>query len=124
MQSLSNYLKTYRRRAGLSQDELAYLLGGETGTTVSRHENGKRLPTLDTALAYELILGAPVRDIFAGETETLHKTISDRAEKLAKKLGEAEPTPETAQKLETLGSVILGDLEEPKYIPTCDQFEQ
>ncbi len=124
MQSFSNYLKTYRRRAGLSQDELAYLLGGETGTTISRHETGKRLPSLDTALAYEMILGAPVKAIFAGEAETIHKSISDRAEKLAKRLTGSEPTPESSQKLETIGSMILGDSEEPKYIPICNEYER
>ena len=36
---LENYLRTYRRRAGLSQDEMAFLLGTKSGTKVSRYEH-------------------------------------------------------------------------------------
>jgi DNA-binding XRE family transcriptional regulator len=63
---LKTYLRTYRRRTGLSQDEVAWLLGNTCGTSVSRHELGWRMPTLETALAYETILDAPVRELCAG----------------------------------------------------------
>jgi len=63
---LNNYLRTYRKRASLSQDEVAYLLGCRSGAKVSRYERFARQPTLQTALAYEAIFGVPVRELFAG----------------------------------------------------------
>ena len=48
--SLSNYIRTHRRRVFLSQEELAFLLGHSAGTTVVRHETDERVPKLDTAL--------------------------------------------------------------------------
>jgi DNA-binding XRE family transcriptional regulator len=74
---LENYLRTYRKRAGFSQDEVAYLLGTRDGTKTSRHERLKRTPSLETALAYEAIFDVPVRELFAG--------VSARAERLARR---------------------------------------
>jgi hypothetical protein len=45
---LPNYLRTYRRRACLSQDEVAYVLGCRSGSKISRYENCSRLPTPET----------------------------------------------------------------------------
>jgi len=63
---LHNYLKTYRRRAGLSQDELAYLLGCADGAKVSRYERRERQPSLETLLAYQVLLGPDASELFAG----------------------------------------------------------
>ena len=63
---LDNYLRTHRNRAGLSQDEVAYLLGCRSGAKVSRYERFTRPPTLQTALAYDAIFGVAVRDCSQG----------------------------------------------------------
>ena len=66
---LPNYLRTYRKRAGLSQEEVAFLLGCQDGHKASRYELRKRKPNLETVLAYELIFGTPARELFAGVFE-------------------------------------------------------
>lgn len=76
---LNNYLRSYRRRNRLSQDEIAFLLGGKCGTRISRYETECRLPSLETALAYEAILGVPVRELFAGRFEKVDKEVKERA---------------------------------------------
>jgi len=45
---LQNYLRTYRKRNSLSQDEMAFLLGCQSGTKVSRMSDlqGSRLSQL------------------------------------------------------------------------------
>jgi len=63
---LDNYLRTERRHARLSQEEIAFLLGSRDGAQVSRYERGRRLPSLETAFAYEAILAIPVRELFLG----------------------------------------------------------
>lgn len=63
---LDNYLRTERRHARFSQEDIAFLLGSRDGTQVSRYERGRRLPSLETALAYEAILDIPVRELFLG----------------------------------------------------------
>jgi DNA-binding XRE family transcriptional regulator len=48
---LDNYLVMYRKRAGFSQDEVAYLLGAQSGSMNCRYERFKRKPSLEAALA-------------------------------------------------------------------------
>ena len=102
---LDNYLRTYRKRAGLSQDEVAYLLGCQGGAKVSRYERFARRPTLQTALAYEAIFGVPVRDLFAGIYQKVERPILKRAQLLAEKLKTAKPDRLTARKLQVLKAV-------------------
>jgi transcriptional regulator with XRE-family HTH domain len=85
-QRLANYLRTYRKHAGLSQNEVAFLLGGESGTKVSRYEQSARLPSLETALAYEAMFGIPPRELFAGIFVKVETATMQRAETLATKL--------------------------------------
>ena len=63
---LNNYLRSHRRRSGLSQSEVAFLLGSEDGGQVSRYEKGHRLPTLRTALAFTTIFGVSLSILFSG----------------------------------------------------------
>jgi transcriptional regulator with XRE-family HTH domain len=76
---LDSYLRMHRRRLALGQAEVAMLLGIESASEVSRHEQGRRVPSLDTALAYEAILGAPVAELFSGRFERSRRRISHRA---------------------------------------------
>ena len=48
--NLENYLRTYRKRSNLSQDEVAFLLGCRGGTKVSRYERHARKPNLEQFL--------------------------------------------------------------------------
>lgn len=82
MSSLTNYLKTHRKRLSLSQEEVAFLLGfqGESkGVKISRDETFAREPSLQTALAYEAIYGSPVRELFAGMYEKIEADVVARA---------------------------------------------
>src|SRR5690348_4521899 len=95
---LPNYLRTFRKRAGLSQGEVAFLLGCQDGHKASRYELRKRKPNLETVLAYELIFGAPARELFAGVFEDVVTATRKRAEILAAKLTVAQTDLLTPQK--------------------------
>ena len=58
------YLRTHRRVWGLTQQELASLMGFKSATHVSRIENGKRAPTVEVALACQVIFGMPPSAMF------------------------------------------------------------
>src|SRR5881397_730442 len=88
---LPNYLKTHRKRAGLSQDEVAFLFGCRSGAKVSRYERLARRPSLETAFAYEAVFGVPARELFAGVYEKVEEEIRKRARVLAGKLTSAKP---------------------------------
>lgn len=60
----SNYLRTHRRKCGLTQQETAFLLGLDSGHTISRYERHARVPTLQTALACQVIFDVGPRELF------------------------------------------------------------
>jgi len=99
---LDNYLRTYRRRAGLSQAELAFLLGCRDGAKISRYERCSRQPNLHVILGLEAILHVPVRDLFAGKYYQVNLATAERALLLAEKLAGMKPDRQRQRKLEVL----------------------
>ena len=107
MQPLSNYLKMFRKRSGLSQDELAALLGCRHGSKVSRYERGGRSPNLDTLVAYELIFKTSSRELYRGVHDRVRSAVRGRAQRLSRKVDARRLTPATKRKLDFLTNVIF-----------------
>src|SRR5437667_302672 len=72
---LENYLRTYRKRSGLTQRDVAFLVGCRNGAQVSRYEKRRRLPPLRTALVYEAAFGVPVSVLFAALREDFRPAV-------------------------------------------------
>ena len=102
---LHNYLRTYRKRAGLSQKEMAFLLGCRGGAKISRYERSARQPNLQTAFVYEAVFRTPARELFAGIFQEIERTAVKRAQVLARKLTTAKPDRLTTHKLQVLRAV-------------------
>src|SRR5882724_13255197 len=85
---LENYLRTYRRKSGLTQREVAFLLGRKDGAQLSRYEKRRRLPPLRAALALEVIFKVPLAELFAGVREGVDQEIGERIDKLHSDLHE------------------------------------
>src|SRR5262245_54580072 len=105
---LQNYLRTYRKRSSLSQDDLAFLLGCRSGTKVSRYERSARRPNLETLFAYELVFRAPAKELYAGIHQKVERSITHRAQLLTRKLSRATPTAVAARKLQILEAITSG----------------
>jgi len=103
---LENYLKTYRRKSGLTQSEVAFLLGWKNGAQLSRYEKRHTLPPLRTALACEAIFGVPAGELFAGLRKSVGREVSSRIGRLdtdfRKKKGLGRQGRPTARKLSWL----------------------
>ena len=85
-QKLGNYLKAYRKRSGLSQSEVAYLLGSKNAAQVSRYERRRCMPPLRTALAFQAALDTPLSELYAGTYESVAKQVTARGQSLAVKI--------------------------------------
>src|SRR5262245_12507020 len=110
---LLNYIRMHRKRAGLSQAEMAFLLGCNTGAKVSRYERFARRPNLETVFACEALLGVPARELFAGIYQKVEETIHQRAQILAERLNSGNPDCFTRQKLEKLAAITSAAESEP-----------
>jgi transcriptional regulator with XRE-family HTH domain len=103
---LPNYLKTFRKRTGISQDDLALLLGAKSGAKVSRYERCSRRPALETALAYEVIFRVPVKHLFAGLYQKVEKRVTKRVQRLARRLARTASDQTTLRKLAFLHALL------------------
>jgi transcriptional regulator with XRE-family HTH domain len=83
---LNNYLRAQRRRAGLTQREVAFLLGLKARGPVSELEKRHRVPLLRTALALEIIFGVSAGELFAGMRESIASEMQARLETLSSEL--------------------------------------
>jgi transcriptional regulator with XRE-family HTH domain len=83
---LPNYLRTFRKRAGLSQKDVALLLGCTNESKASRYERFVREPTLVTALACEALFGIPLSELFAGIYDEAYEAVVTRARLLIEQI--------------------------------------
>lgn len=102
---LKTYLRTHRKRTGLSQQDVGYLLGATDGSVVSRHEIAGRLPKLDTALAYGLIFDVDVESLYAGAIDQIERGVRRRAASLVTRVQRQPATPVRSQKLRSLARI-------------------
>ena len=98
-------MRTYRKRAGFSQKEIAALLGSHTGSKISRYEHLKSMPNLQTAFGYEVIFHVPAHDLFAGVFYKVEKKVARRAKFLVRRMA-AGGEPSGAEKLALLEEAI------------------
>jgi DNA-binding XRE family transcriptional regulator len=105
-ESIINYLRTFRRRIGFSQDEVAFLLGGFEGTSVSRHEHSRRLPLLGTAFMYEVLFDVSVRDIYPTVFRRARAAVRERARGLRASLRRQKPSLRRDRKIAVLDKLI------------------
>lgn len=84
--NIPNRLKQCRKHRGLSQKELADLMGFKDTTWISRWENGDVLPNLVSAVRLSVLLDIPMNNLFDG---------------LVKRVQEEFPGEDTLKKLST-----------------------
>lgn len=101
----AHYLRSHRRRLGLSQREVAWLMGSANGANVSKYEKFASEPTLRTVLAFEIIFQVPAREIFAGIFEAVEMVTYRRAHELIRELERHETR--SPAKLDALRAIVL-----------------
>lgn len=86
------------------------LLGIRSGTSVLRHEDAQRLPSLGAVLAYAVLFRLDPRSLFAGHFEDVEALVRARARKMlaqmdAASLG-ASPGADASRKRRALTEII------------------
>jgi transcriptional regulator with XRE-family HTH domain len=88
---LQNYLVSNRKRLSFSQEEVAFLLGTQSGAKVSRYERFDRVPGLETALAFEMIFQRSPSELFGGLYQKVEQEVATRAKALADSMDHGNP---------------------------------
>jgi len=97
---LPSYLKPLRVQHGLSQLELAHLMGISV-SLLSKVESLTRRPTARVILPAELVFGLPAREIFPGAYNDIGKEVGQRARSLRVQL-KHRPDPAIVEKIALL----------------------
>jgi len=79
-------LRTLRKRSGLSQKELAHILGFRDGAPISRHERADTVPDLLTAFGYEVVFRVPISKLFPELYQAVEVGIEERLAKMENEL--------------------------------------
>ncbi len=77
-----NHILKMRRNRGLTQKQLARLLGHRSTHMVSKYERGLSLPPLETALLLEIALGVRLAELYVDLDQDLQHLALTRAEAL------------------------------------------
>jgi DNA-binding XRE family transcriptional regulator len=109
VQHFHSYLRPLRRRWGFTQGELAFLIGYETGKSISRIEALQQTPTLNTALSCSVIFNIAPVTLFPGALSDAEQRVCTRANQLYEEL-QGDSSKTTRIKLEFL-EVLLARLE-------------
>ena len=83
---LDNYLRTHRKKAGLSQQEASQLVGLKNRLQFARYEQYQCEPPLRVALACEQLFGIPAAKLFAGVSTAVAKGTRKRVQAFERSL--------------------------------------
>ena len=100
---LVHYLRSERRRAALTQADIATLLGTRWKQRVGWYEGGK-LPPIEKALAYEAIFGKPAAALLQGAYDRIAVEVRRRADDLLAKDGRSD-TPRRLRRKQSLARI-------------------
>jgi transcriptional regulator with XRE-family HTH domain len=100
-------LKSERKRSGLTQQELAHLVGLSAASAVSRLERGEREPEFRTALAYEIVFNRSGAELFPVAFGNVEALVLERAAAIADRLRQIEQNNRTAYKLKRLDDLLV-----------------
>jgi len=103
-----NSIYAHRRKACLTQRDLAMLIGYVDEGSVAHHERFNSLPPFLIALAYEIIFQVPISELFFGVRDTVESVVEERINDLRKSLEDRDArgkyATRDARKLEWLTS--------------------
>jgi transcriptional regulator with XRE-family HTH domain len=119
---IKSYLRTFRRRSGLTQDEVAFLLGADSGAKVSRYERLSRKPNFRTALGLQVVFGIPADELLPGISAEVERKIIRRAHLLSRRLEGRSDSARTKRKLRFLTSVAARGTMAPQHLWETDRI--
>jgi transcriptional regulator with XRE-family HTH domain len=105
MEPIQNTLLSNRKRLGLSQGDVAFLLGLPNNQAVCRHETFNRMPDGDTMLAYEAVYKRSASEIFGGRYRDIERKVEARAKVLEQRIAGKEPHRGNVRKCQSLRDI-------------------
>jgi transcriptional regulator with XRE-family HTH domain len=99
-----------RKQMGLSQRELARLIGEQSQTNIVRFETGARHPSFETLIALSCVLNTPIQKLFPEVIDEVEKSCLANIKALIAELNLEASGSQRDLKLRQLG-IVLEELE-------------
>lgn len=101
-----NYLRWYRNKSQLTQDDLIFILDVKDKSLVSRWEQGERKPDIFTLLGYHLLFEIPIEVLFGRQKATLIPLIRERIELRIQQLKANKPDGRALKRIDYLNHLL------------------
>jgi transcriptional regulator with XRE-family HTH domain len=116
-------VRVLRRRLGLTQRELAYVMGYKSDSQVSHIENGSRTPQLAEVLMIELVFGIPAVTIFPQIRVAVGPKVSHRVRQIMTNVEESDSVhPRMSYKSAQLKRVLASLRSRNEFDPSDTYF--
>lgn len=106
MSSPPNYLRAYRKRFGLNQEDIAYLMDLPDCSNISRYEKGHRTPSIEILLTYHHLFDSPIELFFEQESDVIKLKLIQRIIQLVPELKKEQITLKSTQRIGFLEEAI------------------
>ncbi len=106
MSSPPNYLKVYRKRSGLIQEDIAFILDLPDYSNISRYEKGQRTPSIELLLVYHHLFDVPIELFFEQDSEIIKARLIPRLIELLSLLKKDQITLKDTQRIRFLEQTI------------------
>ena len=82
MSNHPNFLRLFRKRSPLSQEDVAFLMGFPDISNVSRYEKSQRAPSIEFLLVYHHLFNTPIESFFEHHSEGVILELSSKIDDL------------------------------------------
>lgn len=106
MSSPPNHLRVYRKRSGLNQEDIAYLMDLPDYSNISRYEKGQRSPTTELLLTYKHLFDTPIESFYEQESEKIKLKLVQRIIQLVLQLKKEQITLKNTLRIKFLEEAI------------------
>jgi transcriptional regulator with XRE-family HTH domain len=106
MSSPPNYLKVYRKRSGLIQEDIAFILDLPDYSNISRYEKGQRTPSIELLITYHHLFDVPIEAFFEQDSEIIKARLIPRLIELLSLLKKDQITLKDTQRIRFLEQTI------------------
>lgn len=102
---LKSYMHTHRLRAGFTQSDIAYLIGNESRSQISRYERLEREPTLTAFLMYKLVFQRSDVELYPALVAELEERVRKHAQVRYEEL-QGNPSWQTKERLDAFEALL------------------
>ncbi|MBK9722013.1 MAG: hypothetical protein IPO78_10415 [Saprospiraceae bacterium] len=108
MSIIPNYLKVFRKRSPLDQDDMRSILGLLDVSSISRYEKGLREPTTEIQLTYHHIFDTSIESFYQLQSQNMLPGLIERMKERIRELNKEEQiTLKNTSKIKFLEKVII-----------------